>query len=154
MTLNNKVQLLILPVLVLSFLLTGVGLYIIERNSVYSLARSSVANEATELSGSFAQYNLVALGFLASIIQSDSLHRFLQTDDKQLKSLALNSGLDDILKSLETLSSDHFSIIFAQHDGKIEYYYENSLDPFAKPDLALLRWSETIREQRQSSASH
>ncbi len=154
MKLNNKVQLLILPVLVLSFLLTGIGLYIIERNSVYSLAQSSVANEATELSGSFAQYNLVALGFLSSIIQSDSLHRFLQTDDKQLKSLALSSGLDDILKNLETLSSDHFSIIFAQHDGKIEYYYENSLDPFAKPDLALLRWIETIREQRQTSARH
>jgi c-di-GMP phosphodiesterase len=154
MKLNNKVPLLILPVLILSFLLTGVGLYIIERNSVYSLAQSSVANEATELSGSFSQYNLVAIGFLASIVQSDSLHRFLQTDDKQLKALALNSGLDDILKSLESLSTDHFSIIFVHHDGKIEYYYENSLDPFAKPDPALLRWSEIVRDQQQVSASH
>ncbi|MFT5699205.1 MAG: diguanylate cyclase (GGDEF)-like protein [Desulforhopalus sp.] len=153
MKLNKKVPLLILPVLLLSFLLTGVGLYIIARNSVYSLAQSSIAHEATELSGSFSQYNLVAIGFLASIVQSDSLHRFLETDDKQLKSLALNSGLDDILKNLGTLSSDHFSIIFVQNDGKIEYYYENSLDPFAKPDPSLLRWSTTIRDKHQSSAT-
>lgn len=154
MKLNNKVPLLILPVLIISFLMTGVGLYIIERNAVYSLAQSSAAYEATELGASFSQYNLVAMGFLGSIVQSDSLHRFLQTNDKQLKALALKSGLDDILKNLETLSSDHFSITFVQHDGGIEYYYENSLDPFARPDPALLRWSELIRDQRMVSASH
>ncbi len=154
MKLNNKVPLLILPVLFLSFLLTWAGLYFIERNSIYSLAHSSAEQEAAELSGSFSQYNLVAMGFIGSIVQSDSLRRFLQSDDMLIKSLALNSGLDDLLKNLENLSSDHFSIIFVRQDGQIEYYYENSLDPFAKPNLTLLQWRKKVQGQKLNSAHH
>lgn len=153
MRLNRRVQILILPVLFTSFLLIAVGLYLVERTSIYRLNQSAAKLEATELTGSFSQYSLAAKGVLASLVQSDALHYFLDSSDEHFKSLALSSGLDGVLNSLTDLSANHFSITFLRGDGVLEYYYENSLDPFSSPDPELQEWAAQLAESRVSSAS-
>lgn len=153
MKLNRRVQALIIPVLFTSFLLIAGGVYLVERNSVYHLSRNSAELEATDLAGSFAQYSLIARGFLASLIQSDALRYFLDSTDEHFKSLALSSGLDGVLNNLTELTSDRFSITFLRGDGTLEYYYENSLDPFSAPDPQVRKWAEELARSRTSSAS-
>lgn len=142
MKLNRRVQLLILPVLVSSFLVIAIGLYFVERNAIYSLNRSSAELEATELAGIFSKYTQISKGFLASLTPSDALRNFLASDDEQFKSLALSSSLDGLLNNLADLSADYLSITLLRRNGSLEYYYENSLDPFSSPDPQLLQWAE------------
>jgi diguanylate cyclase (GGDEF)-like protein len=153
MKLNRRVQLLIIPVLFTSFLLVAVSLYLVERNSIFKLNQRSAELEATELAASFSQYTLIARGFLSSLIQSDALRYFLDSTDEHFKSLALSSGLDGVLNSLTDLSSDHFSITFIRGSGELDYYYENSLDPFSTPDPQLQEWASELFASHTSSAS-
>ncbi|WP_028584997.1 putative bifunctional diguanylate cyclase/phosphodiesterase [Desulfogranum mediterraneum] len=153
MKLNKRLPLLILPVLFTSYLVIALGLYLVERSSIYSLAQSSIDLEATELAGYFTQYSLVTKGLLGSILQSDALHHFLDTDDDHLKSLAISSGLNGILNTVSGFSSDHLSITFVRGDGKLEYYYENSLDPFSTPAPQIQDWARQLLSERRSSAS-
>jgi len=141
MKLSNRVRSLILPVLTASFLLVGAGVYVVERQSIISLNRSAADLEATELAADMNQYALLGKSFISSLVHSDALRYFLDSDDDHFKSLALSSGLDGILNSLADLSADHFSITFIRSNGVLEYYYENSLDPFSEPDPFLPSWA-------------
>ena len=154
MKLNKKVPVLIIPVLFTSFLIITTGLYVIERNSVKVMINSSIEMEATELTGIFSQYGLAARGILGSIVQSDAMRRFLESNDNQYKSLALGSGLDGILNNLANLTSEHFSIMIMKGNNSVEYYYENSLNPFAEPPGKIKQWGEDLLSTRQHSATH
>ncbi|WP_028582236.1 putative bifunctional diguanylate cyclase/phosphodiesterase [Desulfogranum japonicum] len=154
MKLSKKVPFLIITVLLLTFCIMSSGLYLVERNFIRAQTRSSLLMQATELAGSFSQYSLMARGILASIMQSDALRRFLDSDDDQMKSIALGSGLDTILKDLTALSSDHFSLLFVTGTGKQEYYYESSDNPFADPAPAINDWVTTLLKNRTPSAMH
>lgn len=154
MKLSKRVPVLIIPVLFTSFLLISAGLYVLERNAIHSLTNSSLEMETAELAGSFSQYNLISQGILASVIQSDALRRFLDSDDDQLKSIALGGGLDSILHSITEFSSEHLSLMFLTGDGKQEYYYENSFDPFAEPIPEISSWAKTILDNHKPSATH
>jgi len=153
MKLDRRVQALIIPVLFISFLLIAVGAYLVERNSVHRLGQNTAELEATELADSFARHALVARGFLASLVQSDALRYFLDSTDEQFRSLALSSSLDGVLNILADFSSDRYSIALFRGDGALEYYYENSLDPFSSPDPQLQLWAGELAADRSSAAS-
>lgn len=153
MKLNKRVSILVLPVLFVSFLLVAIGLYIVERSSIYSLEQSAAALESTELTGIFSKYDLLAKGFLASLVQSDAFIRFLNSEDIRFKFLALSSGLDGILSSLSNLSSDHFAIAFVRGSGELEYYFENDHDPFSQPDPEQMGWVKMLLEKEVHSES-
>ncbi|WP_163337790.1 bifunctional diguanylate cyclase/phosphodiesterase [Desulfopila sp. IMCC35008] len=155
MKLSKRIPVLIIPVLFTSFFLISAGLYIVERNAIHSLTISSLEMEAAELAGSFSRHSLVAQGILASIVQSDSMRRFLDSEDDHLKSIALSGGLDSILHNLTEFSSEHLSLMFLTGDGRQEYYYENSLDPFADPNPQISSWAEaTLRSRQQTATSY
>ena len=148
MKLNRRVQVLIIPVLTISFMLVAIGMYLVERGSIYQQGQKTAELEATELAASFNQYGLMARGILASLVESDSLRSFLSSTDKQLQALAMSSGLDGVLNILSDYSTGFFSIAFFQGDGRLEYYYENSLDPFSEPDPVLGKWAEAMARQK------
>ena len=153
MTLNKRVTFLIFPVLAASFLLVSASLYLLERKSVYSLAKSSIELETADIVSRFTQYGLVARSIMAVLLQSDSLANFLNTEDDQFKSLAINSRINDVFNVLGDTSHEHFSITFLRGDKKLEYYYENSLDPFAECGRYLMRWAEMLIETKTATAS-
>ncbi len=150
MKLNRRLPFLIIPVLFTSFLLTGVGLYFVEKRAIYSLVQSAVEKEASELAGSLNAYTYFAGGTLASIVQSDALRRYALTADKYLRTLAFDSAIDEILDSAADLPAKYFSVMFLRSDGVADYYYEDSLDPFAEPSPELISWvSQLFVERRQ-----
>lgn len=153
MKLRTRVPLLIIPVLFTSFLLLVAGIFFVERRTVHNRTMSALEMEATELAGSFSQYSLAARGMLASVIQSDSLRRFLDSSDDYMRSLALGGGVDSILRSISHLKSDHFSILILSMGGKQEYYYENSLDPFAEPQPETISWVQNAFSEGKTSAT-
>lgn len=152
MKLNRRLPFLIIPVLFTSFLLTGIGLYFIEKRAIYSLVQSSVEKEASELAGSLNAYTYFAGGTLASIVQSDALRRYTLTSDQYLRTLAFDSAIDDILDSAADLPAKYFSVMFLRSDGVVDYYYEESLDPFAEPSQELISWvSQLFVEKKQEN---
>lgn len=153
MKLNRRVRLLILPVLVTSFLSIATAVYLVERQSILSLQTSVAELEATELAGSMSQYAIVGKSFLSSLIKSDAIRYFLDSNDDHFKSLAISSGLDGMLNNLADLSADHFSITFICGTGETEYYYENSLDPFSEPDEYLHEWAKELFTGHVATAS-
>lgn len=148
MKLNKRLPYVIIPVLFTSFLITAIGLYVLERRSVYALTMSSLEKEATELSGSLIAYTRFIDGTLTLLLQSDALRRYTDTADEYLKSLAFDAALDELVGSIEGLTTTHFSVMFMQMD-KVDYYYQSGLDPFAEPSHIIKQWSLEHCRNRQ-----
>lgn len=131
MKLNKRVSLLILPVLLIGYLIAVVGVYHIQKTSIIELEKRALDLQTTELHGVFEQYTNVAEGFMDSLLYNNSLHNYFSSSDKLFKALSLEKGLESSIKDLSTLSSDFFSVALVRPKGGVEYYYENSLNPFS-----------------------
>ena len=162
MTLNKRVSLLILPVLIVGYLIAVFGVYYTQKASIIELEERSVDLQVTELSGVFTQYTNIAQSFMESLLFNNNLHNYFSTGDKLFKALSLEKGLQSSIKELNTLSSDYFSVGLVRQSGAVDYYYENSYNPFSEMSAHQIKaveqafsdrvseWSEVYDEQGKS----
>ncbi len=130
-TLNKRISLLILPVLIVGYLVAVIGVYNTQKQSIIDLEERTLDLQVTELTALFEKYTSVAESFIDSLLYNSSLQNYFSSQDKLFKALALEKGLENSIKELNTLSSDYFSVALIRPQGKVEYYYENSVDPFS-----------------------
>ncbi len=131
MTLNKRISLLILPVLIVGYLVAVIGVYSTQKQSIIDLEERTLDLQVTELTAIFEKYTNVAASFIDSLLYNSSLNNYFSSQDKHFKALALGKGLENSIKDLNSLSSDYFSVALIRPQGKVEYYYENSTDPFS-----------------------
>jgi diguanylate cyclase (GGDEF)-like protein len=130
--LNKRVSALILPVLIVGYLIAVLGVYNTQKQSIIDLEKRTLDLQVTELTALFEKYTNVAEGFVDSLLYSSSLQNYFSNNDEQFKALALEKGLENSIKELNTLSGNYFSVALIRPNGKVEYYYENSIDPFSE----------------------
>lgn len=132
MTLNKRVSLLILPVLIVVYLLVAISVYVTQKKSVVEMMQRSLDLQATEAYALMQRYLSVGDNFIDALLYSNSLLNYFRNDDKRFKALSMEKNLDSLLLDFETLSSDYWAVALIRPSGQVEYYFENSTDPFAK----------------------
>ncbi len=130
MKLNKRVSYLIFPVLLCSYLVVALGVYSTQKNGVIQLERRSLDLHLAEANAVIERYLLVTNSFINSLLHSNSLINYFNSSDKHFKALSLEKGLKSSIDDLNRLRSDFWSIALIRSSGSVEYYYEDSLDPF------------------------
>lgn len=149
MKLNKRVSLLILPVLIIGYLIAVLGVYHTQKASVVALEKRTIDLQATELSSILKQYTNVAESFMEALLYNNSLHNYFSSRDKVFKALSLEKGLENSIKDSNALSSDYFSVALIRSGGSVEYYYENSFNPFSEiSDYHVLKAHEAFQERQ------
>ncbi len=131
MKLNKRVSYLIFPVLLCSYLVVALGVYSTQKNGVFQLEKRSLDLHLAESNAIIERYLLVTNSFINSLLHSNSLMNYFNSNDKHFKALSLEKGLKSSIDDLNRLRSDFWSIALIRSSGSVEYYYEDSLDPFA-----------------------
>lgn len=131
MNLNKRVGLLILPVVVIGYLIALLGVYNSQKETLIELEQRSLDLQVTELKALFSSYESTSNSFIESLLYSNSLHNYLLAKDKMFQALSLEKGLENAIKDLNELKSDYMSVGLVSSLGNVEYYFENSSDPFA-----------------------
>ncbi|WP_293266137.1 EAL domain-containing protein [Neptunomonas sp.] len=150
MTLNKRISLLILPVLIVGYMIAVIGVYNTQKKSIIALEERTLSLQVAELTGLFEKYTNVAEGFIDSLLYSSSLQNYFSSQDKQFKALALEKGLANSIRELNSLSSDYFSVALIRPQGKVEYYYENSIDPFSYISNYQIKKAREVFDSNQS----
>ncbi len=132
MKLNKRVSVIILPVLLIIFALLSVGFYAIERRSVYFHYRNTAELEAMTLARLFTQYSHVAQSFLFSLIQSESMRQYLDSENEPLSSRALQEHVNSMLNDQMYTATEHFSLAFLRSNREVEYINKNVTGPLSQ----------------------
>lgn len=154
MTLNKRVSLLILPVLLAGYLIVAVGVYSTQKNNLLAVEQRSLDLQATEADALLQRYLSIGGSFIDAMLYSNSLLNYFHSTDKRFKALSLEKGLESLIIDLKTLTSDFWSIALIRSSEQVEYYYEDSLNPFAAINPAQIHYVREAFTSRQEDSLH
>ncbi|MGI0119350.1 EAL domain-containing protein [Zooshikella sp. RANM57] len=146
MRLSRRVRVLILPVLVLSYLITFIGIYQVQKKSLIDFLSSQARLQLNQLADSMNRYLSFADTYFPSLVRSAEIRQYLNVEDKRFKALAVEGNLETTIQDLDEINFHYISLAIFFPDNSIEFYYENSGDPFSKidPDIPII-----VKKMRQ-----
>ena len=83
MRLNKRVRLLILPVLIFSYLVTFIGIYQVQKQSIIHFQSSEARLQLNQLVADLNRYLSFADTYFPSLIRSTELHQFLKVEKNE-----------------------------------------------------------------------
>ncbi|MCX4027652.1 EAL domain-containing protein [Endozoicomonas sp. SM1973] len=147
MRLNKRVKSLILPVLIFSYLITFLGIYQIQKQSIIHFQSSEAKLQLNQLVANLNLYLSFADTYFPALVRSAELQNFLKIEDKRFKALAIEGNLEAAIKELDDVSIGYLSLSILSPDNQVEFYYENSDDPFSEIDP---RIPEIVKKRRET----
>lgn len=147
MRLNKRVRALILPVLILSYLLTFIGIYQVQKQSIIHFQSSEARLQLNQLVSNLNRYLSFADTYFPTLIRSAEIHQYLKVEDKRFKALAIEGNLEEAIRELDDVSIGYLSLAILSPDNSVEFYYENSNDPFSEIDPILPEIVKNMRKQ-------
>ncbi|WP_163831794.1 bifunctional diguanylate cyclase/phosphodiesterase [Spartinivicinus ruber] len=147
MRLNKRVRVLILPVLVFSYLVTFIGIYQVQKQSIIHFQSSEARLQLNQLVANLNRYLSFADTYFPSLIRSTEIHQFLKVEDKRFKALAIEGNLEEAIKELDEVNIGYLSLAILAPNNSVEFYYENSDDPFSEIDPRL---PEMVKDMRKN----
>lgn len=133
MNLNKRVLIVIVPVLLLSYFLATIPVYISLENTIKRLEKSRLELAATQLTASFNQYFIFAENYLLTIMENSAFKRLINEQDDIHHNIALGNSIEKKIRNFKFHQSNKltFAIIQAKPIEKELYYFELSDDPFS-----------------------
>lgn len=131
MTLGKRALLVIFPVILIIQLLAATTAYLTQRASLLGLEQARLAQQLIALKSAYLDYEAFNRSVLHSIAESEALLLFLRESNTAYRDETLGLRIQQSIRSLSTTRLPFVSFAIVQPGGKVAYYYESSLSPFA-----------------------
>ena len=133
MTLSNRVLIVIVPVLLLSYCLAAIPAYLAFESTIKRLEQSRLEQVVSQLSASFNQYSSFAENYLSTIIDNSAFERLIEEQDNIYHHVAFGSSIENKIRQFQFHHSNKmsFAVIQPKPIEKLLYYFELSDNPFA-----------------------
>ena len=148
MKLNQRVWLLIVPFVALSYVLIFSGIYHFERDSYLRNEQSRLELQMNRLSSVFVRYNGLVDGYFSVFSKSPVLQELLTEHPSDFERNAADSHLSDLVNELASSGQHGFEFIIIGADGDVKYFYNNQQDPFAEANADLVAKVTRLFEEK------
>ena len=155
MTLGKRAFLLIFPVVLAGYVLAAAALYYYQSASILGLERARLWQQMGLLSAVFQNEATQNKSFIYSLVEGNAIRAFINESDESYRDNALGMRLQQSITSLSDERAKFVSIAIIRPPLSLDYYYENSDDPFAEISRAQLDHARmTIDSPKLSSWSY
>jgi diguanylate cyclase (GGDEF)-like protein len=133
MNLNKRVLFVIVPVLLLSYCLAAIPVYVSLENTIKRFERNRLELAATQLTASFNQYFIFAENYLLTIMENPAFKILINEQNDIYHNIALGTSIEKKIRNFKFHQSNKlsFAIIQVKPVEKELYYFELSDNPFA-----------------------
>lgn len=142
MNLNRRASFVIFPVLIISYALMALIIYEQQSRSIIELEQSKLDQRANALRTEFSSYNGFLDAYLVSLVEGETLARFIREPNNIYKERELSNSLKSSIQRYFSNTREYASLAVLNSSHEAVFYVENSTDPFA----------ELRKEQRELSA--
>ncbi|MFP5075951.1 putative bifunctional diguanylate cyclase/phosphodiesterase [Rhizobium sp. YIM 134829] len=132
MTLAQRATFLILPIVIAGYMTAALLVYWAQSGAMLSLERARLSQQLAHAESLFRGDVAQARGFLFSLLEGDSVRRFMQEGDETYRYNALSLRLQESIRSLSDDQAKFISFSIIGPDLATRYYFESSADPFAE----------------------
>ncbi|QRM54820.1 GGDEF domain-containing phosphodiesterase [Sinorhizobium sp. BG8] len=155
MTLGRRSFLLIFPVVLAGYVLAASLLYISQSSSILGLERARLWQQMGLLTAVFQNDVTQNKSLIYSLMEGNAIRLFINEPDASYRSNALGVQLQQSITSLSEDPTKFVSLTVIRPPLTVDYYYENSADPFAEiPHAQLDHARRVIDSPKLSSWSY
>lgn len=152
MTLSRRALVVIFPVVLLSYTLAASAVYIAQNSAILRLEQSRLQQQVANLGVILRADVAVNRGLIATFLSGNALRRFLKETDANYRASGLEVQLRESSRLLLENPRTFFSVAVLPSATRIDYYYENSDDPFAAATEAQLAAARRVLAEGKISA--
>jgi len=132
MTLNRRALLLIFPVVLVASILAAAMVYRTQSSSILRLEQARLSQQISRLQAAFQKDVTFDKTFLYAILGGSAARLFIEEKDASYRGDALGTRLQESIKYLLDDPTQFASFAIFDRDQGVNYYFENSSDPFAE----------------------
>lgn len=155
MSLSKRAALLIFPVIAAGYTLAALQVYSSQSKSITRLEQSRLNNRLIELKSSFNSYQSFIDGFILNVANGDKLRNFLQEKNDAYRIISLRNGIDRYVSGFQKKNLGVASFAVVNPKLEVEYYFEDSVDPFSTISQDQLNFAEQLfKEDRLEGRIH
>ncbi|MCF3641678.1 bifunctional diguanylate cyclase/phosphodiesterase [Rhizobium sp. TRM95111] len=144
MTLGKRAFVLIFPVVLAGYVLAATALYYSQSASILGLERARLWQQVGLLGGTFQSEVAMNKSLIYSLVEGSAVRRFISEPDASYRSNALGVRLQDAITSLSEDRRKFVSVAIIRSPLTVDYYYENSDDPFAEISAAQIAHARSV----------
>ncbi len=133
MTLSKRALLLIFPVVLASYVLIAISVYVAQRSAVIRLEQARLSQQLNTLKSLFESQVTFNRSFIRSVVRGSPIRQYLNEKNEAYRSNALGARLQESIQSLSENPKRFMSVtVFRPETLGVDFYFENSRDPFAE----------------------
>ncbi|MDR6757302.1 diguanylate cyclase (GGDEF)-like protein [Mycoplana sp. BE70] len=132
MTLGKRAFTLIFPVVLTGYVLAASLLYVSQSASIVGLERARLWQQLGLLGAVFQNDVTQNKSLLYSLVEGSAVRLFINEPDAGYRSNAIGVRIQKSITSLSEDPTRFVSMAILRPPGSVDYYYENSKDPFAE----------------------
>ena len=132
MTLGKRALSLIFPVVLAGYVLAASLIYYVQSSSIIGLERARLWQQMGLLTAVFQNEVTQNRSLIYSLVEGDAVRLFVNEADAAYRSNALGMRLQKSITSLSDDGKKFISVAIIRPPQTVDYYYENSDDPFAE----------------------
>ncbi|MDX3927344.1 MAG: EAL domain-containing protein [Shinella sp.] len=144
MTLGKRAFFLIFPVILAGYVLAAALIYYIQSSSVLGLERARLWQQMGLLSAVFQNEVTQNKSLIYSLMEGNAVRLFINEPDASFRSNALGIRLQESITILSEDARKFVSVAIIRPPRTVDYYYENSDDPFAEISAAQIEHAQSV----------
>lgn len=155
MTLSKRAALLIFPVILAGYILTAFQVYSLQKDSISRLEQNRLNQRMTEFKAAFSTYSSFVDSYLFSMQTGERLRLFIAEQDDLYRQTALGASLKRAIMRFQQQTSGFVSFALIGPELDVQYYFENSPDPFASISAEQINFArQALEKGRLTSWEH
>lgn len=148
MKLSKRILLLIAPVIIISAAASSYIIYASQKDALIKREDSYLQLNMEKLAGHFRQARSFLNSYAYTLTKSDIIRQYFLNAQNPYRELELIENLQETIKVLQAGDSSFSSLAILDSNQDLLYYAENSTDPFAEIDPAILHH---VKQKYQTS---
>ncbi|MDO9415698.1 MAG: EAL domain-containing protein [Pararhizobium sp.] len=130
--------------MLVGYILAGISVYVAQSRAILSLERARLWQQLNHLQANFQSEVTQSKSLLFSLIGSNTIRLFVSEADSDYRSAAVGARLQESIKSLSDNPQKFVSFAIVSPKLGVDYYFENSEDPFAEIGPAQIALAKTL----------
>lgn len=138
MKLSTRILLLIAPVIIISAATSSYIIYASQKDALIKREDSYLQLNMEKLAGHFRQASSFLNSYAYTLTKSDIVRQYFLRSQNPYRELELIDNLQETIQVLQAGDASFASLAILDSNQELLYYAENSTDPFAEIDPAIL----------------
>lgn len=152
MKLNNRILLLITPVILLSAVASSYIIYSNQKDALLKREESYLQLSMEKLAGHFRQTQYLVNSYAYTLTKSDIIRHYVAHERNPYRELELVDNFQQTLDILQSQENNFIALSILDGSKNVLYYAENSGDPFAKIDTKILNHIQDTFDSTQKTS--